>query len=325
MLSRRTFLVAVVFALVGCAVPAAGPKILILGLDRNLEDNGDNAHSSAPVLSSLLASQGYTDVTLVRVAMTNHSTLASFNYAPYDVVFVCNANNTFTPYSHVFNAAEGQRLANYLGAGGRAYMEGGDVWFQDPYANSAFDFRSVFHLSSTTQSLKMPYVVKGVGGTFLAGLEFSYDLDHSGFWDVLAGSGTGSVTAMQNYSDDTRPVVEGAWVGYDGPTYKTVASSLRFSGILDGSGNNTRAWLLQKVMGFLLPADLTCDLNQDGVVNAQDLALMKSYLAGSTAVLPCGRTCADVNADGKQNALDLLAVMRATLSKAEDGGLADPF
>ena len=204
--SRRTLLAAVVFVLACCALPAAGPKILILGLDRNLSDNGDNTYSSAPVLNSLLSSRGYTDVTLVRVAMADHTTLAAFNYASYDVVFVCNANNVFTPYSHIFNASEGQRLVNYLNAGGRAYMEGGDVWYQDPSVNSAYDFRSAFRLSSTKQSGKTPYVVKGGGGTFLAGLECSYDLNYSGFWDVLAAFADSSVVALM-YSNFDRPVV----------------------------------------------------------------------------------------------------------------------
>ena len=53
------------------------------------------------------------------------------------------------------------------------------------------------------------------------------------------------------------------------------------------------------------------DVNRDGAVNAADLALLSAYFAATEAALPFGRESADVNADGKADALDVLQVSRA--------------
>lgn len=265
-MSMRTILLclAAVFFLGGAAL-AQQPKILILGLDRNLEDSGDNVYSSAPVIQTLLAGLGYTDVTLVRVAMSDHTTLASFDYTPYTLVFVCNAMIVFSPYNHVFNTAEGQQLVNYLNLGGRVYMEGGDVWYQDPAFNSAYNFRSAFGVASTTQASDSLYTVKGKASTFLSGLQFSYNTSYDGFRDVITGSG-GGLTVMENYSNAGTPVVTGAVVAYKPLWYRTIASDFRFAGLTDGSGSNTRSNLLQQYVNYLMapiPAR-PYDFNGDG-------------------------------------------------------------
>ena len=57
---------------------------------------------------------------------------------------------------------------------------------------------------------------------------------------------------------------------------------------------------------------LAADLNGDGRINAVDLLLMRKLLAKMSPTIVTGG--ADLNADGKQNALDLL-LMRKTLAK----------
>ncbi|MBP7864881.1 MAG: hypothetical protein KA419_02945 [Acidobacteria bacterium] len=244
---------AVLFLLLLAFVPlteAGAAKLLILGLDRNLEDTADNTYSSAPVLQSLLAGLGQADVTLVRVAMNDHATLAAFDYSPYRAVFVCNAMNVFTPYSHVFNAAEGQRLVDYLNTGGSVYMEGGDVWYQDPAVNGAFNFRPAFGVNSAAQATDSLYRIKGKTGTFFAGFQFDFSSTHGGFRDLVTGAGS-ALTVMENHTNASPPAVTGAWVAFDGPVYKCIASCIRFSGLQDGAGGNTRSALLARVLDFL--------------------------------------------------------------------------
>lgn len=245
------FAVALLFLGLLAGAPAeAAAKILILGLDRNLEDSADNTYSSAPVIQSLLAGLGQTDVTLVRVPMNDHATLAAFDYSPYRAVFVCNAMNVFTPYSHVFNAAEGQRLVDYLNAGGSVYMEGGDVWYQDPAVNGAFNFRPAFGVNSAAQATDSLYRIKGKTGTFFAGYQFDFNSAYGGFRDLVTGSG-GAQTVMENNTNANPPAVTGAWVAYDAPAYKCIASCIRFSGLQDGAGSNTKSALLARVLDFL--------------------------------------------------------------------------
>ena len=96
------------------------------------------------------------------------------------------------------------------------------------------------------------------------------------------------------------------WISYNSGTYKTIASSFEFGHLIDSTGNNTKAFVWGKVMDFFdIPQGSSSgDVDGDGGVDADDLALLADYLAGNVDTLPSA-TNADTDSSGAVNVTDL--------------------
>ncbi|UCF70464.1 MAG: T9SS type A sorting domain-containing protein [candidate division WOR-3 bacterium] len=134
-------------------------------------------------------------------------------------------------------------LVDYLTAGGNMYLEGGDVWHYDPLV-SGYDFRPLFGIQSTADGSNDGGPFAGQSGTFTQEMYFQYGGENN-FIDHISPSATGSFLIFR---DDDQ--LYDCGVAYDAGTYKTVGLSFELGGLIDATGNSTRAALLDSIMHF---------------------------------------------------------------------------
>ena len=290
--------------------PAAmGATVLVLNLDRTPTDSGPNANSSTDVIRPLLTSLGY-PYDYLEVSLYDHTTLATMNLNQYQLLVISVGTNCLLyQVAHRFDAAEGQHLVDYLNAGGKIYMEGNDVWYQDPHAHGTFDFKPAFNVSSSNDGGTAELAqIRGVGGSnpVTTGLVFTYSGDNC-FPDWIQRlNPTGGSNILLNRIQN--PFAEHYMgVSYDSGTYKTIACSFEFGGLVDGTGNSTKAYVWQLYMDWfgITAGSTSGDVDNDGNVDAGDLALLADYLADNATVLPGGTSRADVNSSGEVDVTDL--------------------
>ncbi len=138
------------------------------------------------------------------------------------------------PENHALTVDEGQKLYDYLMAGGNLYLEGGDAWFY----NSPTAVHPLFAIEGVADGGNDLSTVEGVNGTMTQGLTLQYTGDNS--WiDHLQPVDAGFVI-LKNAS----PAYNCA-VATDGITYKTIGTSAEFGGY----GNN-RIGLMKKYLEF---------------------------------------------------------------------------
>ncbi len=137
--------------------------------------------------------------------------------------------------------ADGQKLADYLNAGGKLYMEGGDTW----YFNTPTPVHSMFGLNGTADGSGDLGTIVGVVGTFTEGMSMSYTGDNNWIDRMVATTGT---LILNNQSPSY-----GTAVANDGGVYKTIGASHEFGGIANG-----RIELMEAYLDFfgMMPATL---------------------------------------------------------------------
>jgi hypothetical protein len=151
-------------------------------------------------------------------------------------VFVCLG---IYPNNHVLTEDEGSRLRNYLNAGGRLYMEGGDTW--------CYDLPTVVHplfqinpISDGTNDLAE---VVGQGGTAFQNYSFSYSGENSFIDDIDQTSL--STKILRNPADNL-----GTAVIRSGDGFRTIGCSFEFGGLVDNAPTSTKRELLQDYLEF---------------------------------------------------------------------------
>lgn len=315
---RKTPLVLLLAALLTLPLPAA--NILVLNLDRNQTNTGPNPNSSTDAIKPLLTSLGY-QYDYLEVDLNDHTTMATMNFNQYQLLVICVGTNCLFPAAHRFDSSEGQHLVNYLNAGGKIYMEGNDVWYQDLHAYGAFDFKTAFQVNPTSDGgVADMWRVRGITGSPVSALMLYFNPNGDNCFvdiiDKIQGVGT-------KWFENEKPnfARQSMWISYNSGTYKTIASSFEFSGLFDynedssvdtegsndGNHNNTKAYVWGKVMEFFaVPTNPGYgDVDNDGNVDADDLALLADYLADNATVLPGGTVRADVNSSGAVDVTDL--------------------
>ncbi|MFN0058417.1 MAG: hypothetical protein ACKVX7_08165 [Planctomycetota bacterium] len=260
----------------------------------------------------------------ISLALTNNDLqvttveiLTAAEIAQYDACFVALG---MYPNNHQLSAVEGQLLADYLQAGGRVYLEGGDAFAYDP--------PTAFH------------AVDGVTGLADGGDDL--------FWLVPQDSALGlDLTAF----DDQPYTSENSWVdhlapdgaqagiiwrnsasSYDCGVFKaaallgpTLCCSFLFEGIGDGSVHDAVMSAYLSALG-INPADqphfIRGDVNDDLVVNIADAISLLGWLFTSGPAPGCARA-ADANDSGGLDISDAIF----TLSFLFAGGppLPAPF
>jgi PKD repeat protein len=161
----------------------------------------------------------------------------------YSSVFVCLGIYTTNT---VLSSADGQKLANYLNAGGTVYMEGGDTWDFD----NATTVHSMFGINGTADGSGDLGTINGVSGTFTGGMSFGYSGDNN--WiDHLEATGSAEVI-FNNQSP-----AYGCAVANDAGSYKTIGASFEFGGL--GNSDASREELMEEYLIFF-------GLIQDGVI-----------------------------------------------------------
>ncbi len=193
--------------------------VAVIDLDAN--------HNSGPSVQSALISNS---------VFAEYKTAMPADLSNYSTLFVCLGVST---NKHVLTTNEGQKLAAFVDAGGRLYMEGGDTWYYDPKtavhpkfkANGVMDGGN--DLSSET----------GQGGQFAEGLTFTYNGDNEFIDHVSANS------PAFNLFKNMTPLYISA-VAYDAGNYRTIASAFEFGGLANGDAPSTRNEYMRRIIEF---------------------------------------------------------------------------
>lgn len=187
----------------------------------------DKNNNSGPAIQSALINNG--------VKMLYDDTIPS-DLSTYKSLFVCLGVNT---KKHKLTAEEGQRLADFVEAGGNLYMEGGDTWFYDPKTA----VHPKFNANGTSDGSSDLSSESGETGQFTEGLNFDYIGDKE-FIDHLAAI----APAFPLFNNDTPTFVSA--VAYNAGTYRTIASAFEFGGLKDGENPSTRNEYMRRIIDF---------------------------------------------------------------------------
>jgi hypothetical protein len=156
------------------------------------------------------------------------------NLELYASVFVCLGVWTG---NYALSSDEGQALADYLDAGGKLYMEGGDTWYYDEQTA----VHPMFNITGLMDGNDDLGTIIGHGGTFAEGVMFDY-VGENNYIDRIEPIGD----AFSILSNQIPAFVTA--VANVGPNYKTIGASHEFGGLADGSF--TKDYLMYKYLEF---------------------------------------------------------------------------
>lgn len=237
------------------------------------------------------------------LSVTVEETLSAASVIQHDACFVALG---MYPNNHQLNPTEGQTLADYLQAGGRVYLEGGDSF--------AFDTPTAFH------------EVDGVEGLSDGGDDlFDLTPQESGTGLDLLSYPITPYTGENSWIDRLATVGPAAGViwrnvdqSYDCGIFKnidlvgpTICCSFLFTGIGDGMLHD--AIMQEYLSAFQInPADtpefLRGDSNLDAAVDVSDAIFLLDFLF-VTATPPECEDAADVNDSGAIDIADAIATL----------------
>ncbi|MBN1550788.1 hypothetical protein JW979_04950 [bacterium] len=190
----------------------------------------DPAHNSGPVIRDDLQNLGFT---------VSYTTELPSTLLAYNSIFVCLGVYS---QNHVLNQTEGDFLKTFLDSGGSAYMEGGDTWAWDTQTS----FHGYFSINGTSDGSGDAGPVNGIDGTFTRDLHYNYQTDSSfnSYIDHLSPIGD-AFSILQNGN----PVYYNG-IAYDGRTYKTVGTSIKYGGLYQQPSGASPSALLEGIMEF---------------------------------------------------------------------------
>jgi PKD repeat protein len=208
--------------------------VIIIDLDGN--------HNSGPAIQTSLTNNS---------VPTEYTTSFPEDISPYSAIFI--ALGTYAD-NHQLTSVEGQVLADFLAAGGRLYMEGGDAWVYDPETA----VRPMFNINGVTDGSGDLSTLTGVEGTITAGMSMIYGGDNS-FIDHISPIDP-AFAIFQNETPLYTPTV-----AFDGGTYKTIGSSFEFGGLTDATAPSTKDEYMLQIINFfgLLNSPLTANFSAD--------------------------------------------------------------
>ena len=159
------------------------------------------------------------------------------NINSYQNLFIC-LGRKFS--QHVLTSFEAGILQDFLEEGGNVYMEGGLTWYDDP--------QTVVHpmFSVGTEYLNWHDVdsVFGAAGTTLEPMAFAYDgsMSYYNYHVIPEGSAMVALTSQLGEFNFA--------VSNETETYKTIASTIDFSGLVDDVHPSTKKNLMAKILDF---------------------------------------------------------------------------
>jgi hypothetical protein len=155
------------------------------------------------------------------------------------------------------------------------YLEGGDVWYWDPYWNSGYDFGPMFGINADDDGSDDLATVQGQSGTFTVGMSFSYS-GANNYIDHINPTG-GGFLIFENSSPSYN-----CGVARDAGTYRTVGTSFEFTGLNDGSPPSTKEALADSIMHFF---GIFVGVEEEEVVG---MNVPKVYGISQSYPNPCG-------------------------------------
>ncbi len=149
---------------------------------------------------------------------------------------------------HTLTEAEATLLKNYLDAGGRLYLEGGEFFYTgSPQPQTVLHpYFKITGVSDGTSKLDGPLA----GRNFVWGIDLAYSQNplYNAWNDRIAHTpGEGGREVQHNAGSKTFATA----VTYDSGTYRTIGASVLFGGLQTGTGGKTPADLMAKYLYFL--------------------------------------------------------------------------
>ncbi len=293
------------------------PPILILDLFWNPTANppGPDQKSSVDDFENALTTLGYS---YDKISLDLNTSITTVDFSPYQLVIIIDGVTCFTVENHRMTNAEGQHIKNYLQSGGKVYMEGNNVWYFDVVNNSTYDFSNDFGFTASDLSDNWfdSYELKGISGTFMAGVDMFFDdpdNHNSCFWEYqLEANKQGAFNLFTMYPQDLNTYYPfPCAVAYDSGTYKTIAAAFELGALNSSNSGDTKTTLVQKIIDWfgISSSPNYGDLNQDGQVNTTDYQIMANYLAGNVSQgespFTAPLSSADLDDSGSVNCRDL--------------------
>jgi hypothetical protein len=207
---------------------------IVVGQKQYYVYNPDPTPAPGQNVHSILTSLGY---------VGDYGTSLASDLSLYQSVFVClgiYSNN------HVIinSSPEATALVDYLGGGGKCYMEGGDVWYWDPDYASGYDFGPLFGIAPVSDGTSDLGPVVGESGVFTNTMNFTGYTGENNYIDHINGTGTGFVIFHDGNNSYNCAVAN------DADTYRTVGTSFELGLLTDATPPSTREALLDSIMVF---------------------------------------------------------------------------
>ncbi|MCK6561953.1 S8 family serine peptidase [bacterium] len=133
------------------------------------------------------------------------------------------------PNNHVVRETDPEAavLEQFLAAGGKVYLEGGDVWYYDPLFLSGHDFGESFFIDALEDGTNDLKTV--IGSCVAGGMDFTYE-GQNNFMDHLTPRNPACMIHSNEGPD------YGCGVAYDSPSgYRTIGNAFQFGGLEDAS------------------------------------------------------------------------------------------
>jgi hypothetical protein len=130
-------------------------------------------------------------------------------------------------------------IEHFLSAGGKMYLEGGDVWYYDP-GQGGYDFSPLFNISPISNNIGLFTGILGVDNTFTRGMDFNYSGENVSI-DRIDPTGNG-VTVFENRFNNFSCGVAA--------NQKTIGISVELSGLVDDTLPSTKLTLIDSIMHY---------------------------------------------------------------------------
>jgi hypothetical protein len=195
----------------------------------------DPDHVSSPAIESAIEANGFT------VDMMT----CDFEDAPlgaYEAVFISLGMYDWTYPNYVPDQGDYDAVQAYLDAGGKVYLESGDLWAFYPLVGAP-DFGPSFGIVGISDGWEDIIDLYGEPGSIMDGLLMIYPGNDSYADHIGALAGADLILNATNYYDPDY----GVMVSYDTGTYKTVGASIEFGGIEDGLKDE----VMSRILDFL--------------------------------------------------------------------------
>ncbi len=215
--------------------------VIYIGQKDYLIWDSDLNHSSGPVIKSKLDLLDFNG---------DYATALPYGMLSiYKAIFVCCGVNPNT-YIIYDTSQAGSEIETYLTAqDGKAYMEGGDVWYTDPYFFHGYNFCSLFDIDAISSTIGSFPRVKGMDNTFTEEMYFRYQGDAL-LLDAIDTT-NGSIEIFEKNMNPYQNCGVAA-------NNKTIGLSFEFGGLVDSLPPGTKTILMDSIMKYfgILPTGL---------------------------------------------------------------------
>lgn len=211
----------------GGAFTTTAPISVIIGQIPVLIIDLDGNHNSGPVIRNCLNNLSVT---------ADYLTSWPLILGPYQSIFVCLG--TYTSNAVLTNT-QGQALANFMNAGGKVYMEGGDTWAY----NTPTPAHPMFMIDGDTDGSGDLKTLNGESGTLAENMSFEFQGDNNYIDRLLPLE-----NAVPIFSNSVPQYY--AAIAYDGGIYRTIGSSFEFGGLRDNDSRSVKDSLMLAYINF---------------------------------------------------------------------------